>query len=126
MRTNLICGLLASVIGICGCQGSANTFVDQDPELARETLTTVLEVWKAGQVRSLAKRVPPIRFSDEDQIAGSQLLGFEFEDDTIQIIPFQSVKVELELRTLQGQFINKTVQYQVGVDPVLTVLRSDD
>lgn len=125
MRIRLTCGLLIGLIGVCGCQQGTTNLVDQDPELAREVLETVLQAWKAGQVSGLSKRSPPIRFSDDDQLAGAQLLGFEFEDETIPILPFQSVKVELDLRTPQGQLINKTVEYQVGVDPVLTVLRSD-
>ncbi|HEY0981775.1 hypothetical protein [Schlesneria sp.] len=126
MRTILICSVLVWSWGTCGCRDSARHLVEQDPELARQTLETVLQAWKDGKTGTLAKRNPPIRFVDDDLLAGNQLLGFELEDESIPIIPYQTVRVELELRTPQGEAVSKTVQYQVGIDPGLTVLRGDD
>ncbi len=109
------------VLLAAGCSSSVSQ--GYSPQQAKETLVTALEAWKSGDTKSLSERNPPIRFSDDDQIAGAQMIEYQLELRTI--LPFQNVKVELVLRDNQGQTLRKTAVYQVGLKPGRTVLRSD-
>ncbi len=117
--------VLAILLAILGCSTqSADQF--EDSARAKYILVTALDAWRAGKTKSLTTRNPPIRFADDDQIAGTELVDYEFEDESAPIQPFQNVTVILSLKDKQGQTTQKNARYQIGVDPVLTVLRSDN
>lgn len=115
----LILALVAS-----GCRSGAVT--DEDPERARLVLIAALDAWKSGSPQSLNTQVPPIRLQDDDLMAGWQLVSYELMQPKSLILPFNDVQVQLELRDLNGKSIRKTVSYQVGLAPFLTVQRSDN
>ncbi len=118
-RCVLMLALIAS-----GCQSGAVT--EQDPERARLVLITALEAWKSGSPQSLTAQTPPIRLQDDDLMAGWQLVSYDLMKPKSLILPFNDVPVQLELRDLDGKPVRKTVSYQVGLAPLLTVQRSDN
>ncbi len=117
--------VLAIFLAVVGCSTKSPKQAE-DSARAKYVLITALDAWRAGKTKSLATRNPPIRFADDDQIAGTELIDYEFEDEAAPIQPFQNVTVILSLKDKQGQTTQKNAKYQVGVDPRLTVLRSDD
>jgi hypothetical protein len=118
-------GVFAALLGFLGCAGQTLDDAAKSQH-AKYILVAALDAWKAGHVESLAARTPSIRFADHDQRAGMELVDYEFENEAAQIRPFQNVRIVLSLRDKQGQTNEKTVTYQVGVEPALTVLRSDN
>jgi hypothetical protein len=93
--------------------------------MARQTLVTALEAWKAGKAASLASADPPIRFVDDDLSTGWQLMDYRLHQPEQTIQAFQTVFVDLTLRDRQGRRVNQTVGYQIAVYPRLVVLRAD-
>ena len=114
--------VILSVILGCSTQSPNQT---EDSARAKYILITALDAWRAGKTKSLTIRNPPIRFADDDQIAGMELVDYELEDESAPIQPFQNVTVILSLKDKHGETIQKDVKYQVGVAHSLTVLRSD-
>jgi len=58
-------------------------------------------------------------------MSGLQIRNYELQNPKAKIVPFRNVKVELILQDSQGGVAEyKTVLYQVGVRPHLSVLRS--
>ena len=105
--------VILSVILGCSTQSPNQT---EDSARAKYILITALDAWRAGKTKSLTIRNPPIRFADDDQIAGMELVDYELEDESAPI---------LSLKDKHGETIQKDVKYQVGVAHSLTVLRSD-
>lgn len=124
LPANLLFAILLLLLSGCGQQWEKNS--EDDRELARETLIAALDAWQAGNAAALSKRDPPIRFSDDEQLAGLKLTDYEFIDEAAPIDPFRDVEVELTLRDARGETLQKVAKYQVGLDPSLTVLRSDN
>lgn len=125
MRMIVWSGVVAILSGCLGCSGqTANQAADS--ARAKCTLMAALEAWKSGHVESLSTRSPAIRLADDDQIAGMELVDYELDNEAAQIKPFENVRVVLSLRDRQGQTSQKSVTYQVGVTPKLTVIRSDN
>ncbi len=124
MKRVVILGCI--LLGQIGCRSIDETNSDVDQSRARETLVTALDAWKSGQPRTLAKLNPPIRFGDDDLQAGLQLQNYEISEPNQPIHPFRDVKVVLTLRDRRGKVLTKTAAYQVGLDPSLSVLRSDN
>jgi hypothetical protein len=58
-------------------------------------------------------------------IAGYQLTGYAIDEPDGVIEPFDDVLVNLSLRDTHGKPLEKTVAYQVSLDPGLAVLRSE-
>ena len=125
MRGHFRDAILIILLTILGCSTKSPNQAE-DSARAKYILVTTLDAWRAGKTKSLTTRNPPIRFADDDQIAGMELVDYEFEDESAPIQPFQNVSIILSLKDKWGQIIEKNVEYQVGVEPVLTVLRSDN
>lgn len=117
--------LFASLFCLCGCTSQSPGVTDTSAH-AKYVLVTALDAWRAGKAKSLSTRTPAIRFVDDDLVTGAELVDYEFENEAIQIKPFQNVRMVLSLRDSQGQTSRKVAQYQVGIEPGLTVLRSDN
>ena len=110
-----------------GCSGGPGAAADAsfDSEKARTALLTALDAWKKGEAKSLAKRQPPIRFEDDDLLSGYRLSEYEIEEPDSPIKSHQDVEVILMMKDRQGKNVRREATYQVGLDPKLSVLRSD-
>jgi hypothetical protein len=112
---------------LTGCSGSSRpaSEASYDAETARDALVAALDAWKKGEAKSLARRNPPIRFDDDDLIAGFRLSDYEIDEPDLPVKRHQDVSVRLSLRDAQGRSIQREACYQVGTEPTLAVLRSD-
>jgi hypothetical protein len=119
--------LLALLFVTAGCSGGGQPAVEPryDTEQARTALITALDAWKKGEAKSLTKRNPPIRFVDDDLLAGLRLSDYEIEEPDLPLKPHQNVSVILSLRDARGKSVRREASYQVGTEPTLAVLRSD-
>jgi hypothetical protein len=91
------------------------------PDVARETLKTTLDAWKAGRpIETLVNDKPPVVAQDFDWMAGTKLDAYEVLNEGVA----QDANLKVAVRlTLHGKGI-KTVNYIVGTDIKLTVFRS--
>jgi hypothetical protein len=127
MAVRLYPVLLGILIVTAGCSRGTEP-VEQPPydsSLARTTLVSALDSWKKGDARTLVKRKPPIRFVDDDSIAGLRLVDYEIEEPDAPIELHKDVSVILSLRDQGGKVIRREARYQVATSPGLAVLRSD-
>jgi hypothetical protein len=99
-----------NTISVAGCQGGlpgaearGAATASFDAEGAREALTVALDAWKRGQACDLARRSPPIRFSDDDVAAGWRLDDYELVEPDAAVAPFRDVPVILSLRNARGR-----------------------
>lgn len=116
--------ILLILVVIPGCAAQTSTEA-VNSERAKYILETALDAWRTGRPGSLAARKPAIRFVDDDQRAGMELLEYGYEDEEEVIKPYQNVAMVLWVRDRNGQTFEKRATYQVGVEPTFTVLRSD-
>ena len=105
---------------VWGC-GARPVAAPVNPDVARATLITTLDAWKAGRpIETLAADKPPVVAQDFDWMAGAKLDAYEVLDQgTAQDA---NLKVAVRL-SLHGKG-SKTVNYIVGTDIKLTVFRS--
>jgi hypothetical protein len=64
--------------GVTGCSEKSRPAPDgsYDSERASTALVAALDAWKKSDVKSLTKRNPPIRFVDDDLLAGFRLSDY--------------------------------------------------
>ena len=110
-----------------GCSGgkSLPDAPAYDSDQARSALVAALDAWKQGDAQKLPRRTPPIRFVDDDLVAGLKLSEYEIQDSDAPIALHQNVAVSLSLRDKRGKVINREAHYQIGITPGLAVLRTD-
>ena len=125
MKSCLRIGVFASVLSLFGCGASKPKDAGYS-EHAKYVLVSALDAWKSGTPKTLSNRTPPIRFVDDDLSAGFNLVDYYFENESATIAPFQNVRISLFLKDNQGRTAEKLATYQVGIEPSLTVLRSDN
>jgi hypothetical protein len=125
VRSSRILPLLLFIVMGCSRSDQQASESAYDPEQARSTLTTVLEAWKKGETKSLTKRNPPIRFVDDDLLAGLRLADYEIEEPNLPLKVHQEVSVILSLRDARGNTVRREALYQVATNPNPAVLRSD-
>lgn len=118
--------VLVVLLGLLGCAKLLDENSDEDQERARDVLLISLQTWKAGQAATLSKRVHPIRFGDDDYRSGLTLIDFALEAPDVPIHPFRDVRVKLTMKDGAGTTQTRVVTYQIGLDPKVTVLRSDN
>ncbi len=109
---------------LTGCFVSVQSDEGYDPQLAHETLLSALDAWKDGNVKVLVTLESPIRFLDDDLLAGFQLEDYEIELTSGSPRPFQNIPVTLTLRKA-NQSIQRAATYQISLEPDRAVLRSD-
>ena len=114
---------LFTLMGIAGCQnGPAAAPVDVP--VAEQTLTRVLDGWKAGETaESFQKETPSVVVQDRDWQTGFALLDYEIRTPGKAYDANLHSDVALTLRDPDGKEVKKNVTYIVGTDPVLTVFR---
>jgi hypothetical protein len=119
----VVCVVLIALVGCGWLTGSKLS--EEKVEQSRHVLISVLDAWKTGQAHTLAAQTPPIRFQDDDYMAGWRLVDYQLVNPKQQIQSFRDVPVQVNLIDRQGKPLQKTVTYQVGLDPI-TVQRSDN
>jgi hypothetical protein len=115
---------VAFILG-CGDSGAAPHDPTFDPSVARSALVESLEAWKAGRVKALKERTPPIRFEDDDLATGFLLTSFDLPAESGPRGSHEGVLVRLSLRDRKGKMVERRATYQVSTSPSLNVLRSD-
>ncbi len=97
-----------------------------DVDLARETLTKVLEHWKqGGTIEDLREAKPEIVVQERLWAEGNKLLDFTLAEEGRKEDANWYCEVELTLEPPDGgKLANKKVTYVVGTDPVLTVFHA--
>lgn len=117
---------VVAVLATVGCNRTATETAQQDFSRARETLVVALDAWKQGKAPSLARRDPPIRFVDDDCVAGWQLSDFEIPDDKAgRNTKVTSLRANLTLDRNGSPTVRRAAMYQISFEPRLTVLRAD-
>lgn len=110
------------VVVLAGCGGPRLYKVK--PEVARQTLTQVLDQWKSGETpESLRSAQPEIVVQDFDWSGGATLVNYEVLGDGEPRDANLVAKVKLTLLNSEGKESTKNVTYLVGTQPVLTVFR---
>lgn len=123
LRTRGLLLALCLFFGTAGCTGQKHA-APVKPELARESLRTVLDSWKRGDdLASLRQASPSITVQDLDWKSGYKLLDYEIVgdgkyDDANLLCP-----VKLKMQDPKGNAVTREVTYMVGTDPVITVFR---
>lgn len=116
--------LLSAIIAWVTVAGCGRKTVPSDASLARRSLTTALESWKAGDPPSKVREAsPPITMVDPAWEAGKKLESFEVvgpetEEGANLICPVKLVCKDREGKTFTGE-----IKYVVGTNPVITIFR---
>lgn len=114
----LCCSLLV------GCGHDVPTSAPVKSDVARETLSSVMESWKNGaKPESLQERNPAIVVQDLDWTGGFKLVDYDFEGLGKEVDANLIVQVKLTLEDSSGEKTEKMVTYVVGTSPKLTVFR---
>lgn len=114
-----------ALLALGGC-GSPPAAAVSDPNLAKSTLTKVLDSWKNGDAfDALAKASPVIYVADQDWQGGAKLESYTIESsDTMSDTSLQC-PVSLKLKDAKGKPVVRTAIYAVTTTPVLRVDRHD-
>lgn len=123
MFINLTCTILSLTFVGCGGEQRAKPV---DVDLARVTLTQVLDHWKGGgAIADLRKQTPEIVVQEAFWSGGEKLQSYTLIGEPRALDGNWFCDVELTLTSDNGdEPTKKTVTYAVGTDPVLTVFRA--
>lgn len=123
-RRSLI-ALLALVTCLAGCDWwKPPADSSYDGGRAKEVLVDALETWKQGKAGTLASRQPPVRFVDDDLVAGFALLEYRLVSPDQTIAPYDLVPVVIKVKS-GNQVIERSTVYQVSLEPKIAVLRAE-
>jgi hypothetical protein len=124
MRRRFFFGVVLCSLFPIGCGSGPYQSAPVNAQKARETLTAVMDSWKAGQtVEVLKNNSPSIVVQDSDWAGGMKLHEYEVLGAGEEVDANLIAKVKLTLENNRGATIDKTVYYVVGTAPVLTVFR---
>lgn len=115
-------GICLCVVSLAGCGGPRIYQVKMD--VARQTLTKVLDHWKSGATpESLRSAQPEIVVQDPEWEGGAKLASYEVLDQGEARDAFMVIKVKLTLVDRNEKEVTKEVGYLVSTEPVLTMHR---
>jgi len=119
-------GLLIMIVSIAGCEWwrPVAPAVNYDGNRAKEVLLDALETWKQGKIGTLASRKPPVRFVDDDQVAGLALVDYRLVAPDQTVAPYENVPVVIKVK-IGNQVIERTTVYQITLVPEIAVLRAE-
>jgi hypothetical protein len=118
------CAVILIGLATTGC-GASSVASHVEPDLARNTLTRVLDGWKSGQSPDAWRhRDPQIVVQDRDWMGGAKLLSYEFVGSGEARDANLVCTVKLQMQKSGQRSVEETVTYFVGTDPVLTVFRA--
>jgi hypothetical protein len=125
---------MLAMLSLLGCGSGPPS--PADPVAAREALERALAAWKEGKsADSLKSDSPPIVVSDHAWRNGARLVKYEIEPGDRRAGADQCFQVVLWLQddkptakakakgTSQGGERREKVEYNVGTNPILTVVR---
>jgi hypothetical protein len=120
-----VCALTILWATIVGCGGEQRA-ADVDVDMARTTLTKVLDHWRSGgALEDFRKQIPEIVIQESLWSEGRVLTGYAVLGEPRAENANWFCDVELTLAGENGgDAQKKTVTYAVGTDPVLTVFRA--
>ncbi len=109
------------LLPLLGCGGPRLA----DPDLARATLTQVLDAWRDGRsLNDMATGSPAITVSDPAWKAGFKLSRYEVAKSARAVGFDLKIPVELWLLDLKGRPVQEKARYVVSVEPSRTVIRA--
>lgn len=115
------CGICLFTIG-CGAQGAKSLTLDE--ALARQSLTKVLDTWKAGQKSDTLKTTEPaITTNDWAWDHGYKLTAYKLTGGDRNDGANLHCNVELTLVDAKNRPAKQTATFVVGTSPVITVFR---
>jgi hypothetical protein len=117
----------AFAVGVCflalvlGCGSKLDPPVD--PDQAGAVLQTAFESWKQGDsYGDLAKRDPPIVFSEPEWAAGKKLVDFKL--GKVELMGRQGrCTVKLTLKDKEGNTKDRQIGYQIDTIPRVVIVR---
>lgn len=122
MHPGALC-LIAGLLFLGGC-GSTSAPVAADQDEAKKTLTQALDAWKRGEKpETLKSASPAITVADRRWESGNKLIKYELDGPSTPSGAQQAFRVKLWLTDAKGKDIQDIAEYQVGTDPILTVVR---
>jgi hypothetical protein len=125
----LVAAFGAAMLLIVGCGGPPKPPEGVDASLARTSLERVLNAWKEKSKPDALRQdsAAPIHAADEDWIMGYELVRYEISADAPQPIGSASLRyeVQLELKSPQGQRVDRKAKYLVSTSPSVSVVRAE-
>ena len=114
-----------ATIAICTMAGcGSGPPAPAEPMAAREALDRALGAWKDGKsAESLKSDNPAIVVSDHLWNKGAPLIKYEIEKGDHRNGANQRFKVVLWFKDEKGKEKKEKTEYDVGTDPVITVVR---
>ncbi|MBS0264841.1 MAG: hypothetical protein JSS02_23095 [Planctomycetes bacterium] len=109
---------------MAGCAPQTYQSAPVDAEIARDTLTHVLDAWRSGQsIESLRGESPAVVVQDFDWMRGDKLVEYQILGPGQEANANLIAKVRLVLQRPDHEVQEQTVTYLVGTAPTLTVFR---
>lgn len=116
--------LALATLAVSGCDSTPSSPHPVEPVKARETLEAVLTSWQEGAaIESWRDHEPEVVVQDLDWETGKELESFEILDDGNAMDAILRCEVRLTVTDSETGSSEKTVTYQVGTSPVITVFR---
>jgi hypothetical protein len=117
--------LWAAVVGWVAVIGCGRRIAPADAPVARQSLATALESWKAGdQPSKIREGSPSITMVDSAWNSGQKLESFEVVGPDVESGVNLTCPVKLVLKDTAGKQSTVQVKYVVGTSPVITIGRS--
>ena len=114
----------SAMVAVFTVSGCGRKHVPSDAALARQSLTTALESWKAGDPPSKIREVSPsITMVDPAWEAGKKLDSFEVVGPEVDDGANLVCPVKLVCQDQQGKTLTAQIKYVVGTTPVVTIFR---
>jgi len=121
-RRSLFWAAAVGCVAVIGCGGRRN--VPADASVARQSLTTALESWKAGDPPTkIRDGSPSITMVDVAWVAGQKLESFEIVGPDVETAVNLVCPVKLVLKDKDGKQVTKQVKYVIATSPVISISR---
>lgn len=115
--------LIVPVLFLAGCGGSPPPL---DGHIARTSLTTFLDSWKAGKtLESLREGPLEIIAGDHRWKSGMRLLSYQVLEPSRSDGSNLHATVQLELEDAEGNTVREEVTYIVGTRPEITIFAEE-
>jgi len=121
-RQSLLWAAAVCCVAEIGCGGRRNA--PADPAVARQSLATALESWKAGDLPSkIRESSPSITMVDPAWDIGQKLERFEIVGPEVESGVNLICPVKLVFKDQRGTESTSQIKYVVGTSPAITIFR---